>query len=183
MLFLLQKICNAIFKISTTQTMRTNYINDRNEIEEIIRACKTCYVSMCNNDVPYVLPMNFGFDGECVVLHSAQHGRMWETLKKNPKVCINWTLGEELAWQNEHVGCSYRVKSKSVLMEGKVEFIEDYDEKVRMLETTMAQYSTKKFSFNAPAVKNVGIMRIHIDEISAKEFGAKAVTPWTKNKN
>jgi uncharacterized protein len=52
---------------------------------------------MSENDSPYVLPMNFALDGESVILHSAQSGRMWETLKKNPKVCINWMVGEDLA--------------------------------------------------------------------------------------
>lgn len=135
---------------------------------------------MADNNMPYVLPMNFAWEDNTIILHSAQHGRMWETLKKNPKVCINWTLGEELAWQDEHVGCSYRVKSKTVLVEGTVEFIDDYDEKERLMKATMAQYSTREFSFNAPAIKNVGIMKVHVDKITAKEFGAKAITSWMK---
>ena len=133
---------------------------------------------MSENDVPYVLPMNFALDGKVVILHSDQSGRMWETMRKNPKVCINWTLGEDLAWQNARVGCSYRVQSKSVLVEGAVEFTDDYNEKERCLHLFMAQYSDRKFKFNAPAVKNVGIIKVHIEKISAKEFGAKAVTSW-----
>lgn len=158
--------------------MRTLNIEEKTEIEKIIKSCKTCYVAMSENDVPYVLPMNFALDGEAVILHSDQSGRMWEMMHKNPKVCINWTLGEDLAWQDVRVGCSYRVKSKSVLVEGTVEFIDDYDEKERCLHLLMAQYSDRKFKFNAPAVKNVGIMKVIIEKISAKEFGAKAVTPW-----
>ncbi len=158
--------------------MRTVNIEDRTEIEQIIKSCKTCYVAMSESDEPYVLPMNFALDGDAVILHSDQSGRMWETMHKNPKVCINWTLGEDLAWQDVRVGCSYRVKSKSVLVEGTVEFVEDYDEKERCLHLLMAQYSDRNFKFNAPAVKNVGIIKVHIEKISAKEFGAKAVTPW-----
>ena len=160
--------------------MRTLQIENRAETEEIIKSCKTCFVAMSLNDEPYVLPMNFALDGDVVILHSEQSGRMWETLHKNPKVCINWTLGEELAWQDVRVGCSYRVKSKSVVVEGTVEFIDEYDEKERCLHLLMAQYSDRKFKFNAPAVKNVGIMKVRIEKISAKEFGAKAVTPRTK---
>ena len=158
--------------------MRTLFIENREEINEVIRACKTCYLAMSENDRPYVLPMNFALDGNTVILHSAQFGRMWETLKKNSNVCINWTLGEELAWQDERVGCSYRVKSKSAIVEGNVEIVDDYDEKVRCLELLMAQYSDREFEFNPPAVKNVGIIKVKIQHISAKEFGAKAVTPW-----
>ncbi|MBW6536223.1 MAG: pyridoxamine 5'-phosphate oxidase family protein [Mariniphaga sp.] len=158
--------------------MRTVNIEDRTEIEKVIKSCKTCYVAMSENDVPYVLPMNFALDGDAVILHSDQSGRMWETLHRNPKVCMNWTLGEELAWQDERVGCSYRVKSKSVLVEGTVEFVDDYDEKERCLHLLMEQYSDRQFKFNAPAVKNVGIIKVLIEKISAKEFGTKAVTPW-----
>lgn len=155
--------------------MRTLFIEDRNEI---IRSCKTCYLAMSVDDSPYVLPMNFALEEDYVILHSAQSGRMWETVQKNPKVCINWTLGEELAWQDARVGCSYRVKSKSVIIEGEVELIDDYDEKYRLLEVLMKQYSNRDFKFGKPSVKNVGILKVKINEISAKEFGAKATTPW-----
>jgi uncharacterized protein len=128
---------------------------------------------MSADDVPYVLPMNFALDGDAVILHSAQSGRMWETIKKNPKVCISWNRGEELAWQNERVGCSYRMQSQSALVEGTVEFIEDLDEKERCLHLLMAQYSDIEFKFNTPAVNNVGIIKVHIQKITAKEFGAK----------
>jgi nitroimidazol reductase NimA-like FMN-containing flavoprotein (pyridoxamine 5'-phosphate oxidase superfamily) len=158
--------------------MRTLFIENREEINKLIRTCKTCFLAMSENDRPYVLPMNFALDGDAVILHSAQSGRMWETLQKNPNVCINWTQGEELAWQDERVGCSYRVKSKSAIVEGSVEIVDDYDEKVRCLDLLMAQYSDRDFKFNSPAVKNVGVMKVHIEKISAKEFGAKPDTPW-----
>ena len=160
--------------------MRTHFIHDRKEIDTILKQCKTCYVAMSVDDVPYVLPLNFAMDGDRVILHSAQHGRMWETIKKNPKVCINWTLGEELAWQDELVGCSYRVKSKSVIVEGTAEIVEDMEEKERIVKKFMTQYSDLQFKFNAPAIRNVGILLVPIEKITAKEFGAKAETPWNK---
>ena len=158
--------------------MRTHFIKNREKIEEVIRACKTCYLAMSVDDRPYVLPMNFALDGNTIILHSAQEGRMWESILKNPQVSINWTLGEELAWQDVQVGCSYRVKSKSVLVEGNVEIIEDYDEKYRCMQLMMAQYSDREFKFGEPSIRNVGVFKVHIENMTAKEFGAKAVTPW-----
>jgi len=158
--------------------MRTLFIQNREEIDNIVRACKTCYLAMSDNDFPYVLPMNFALDGNTVIMHSAQSGRMWETLKKNQNVCINWIIGENLAWQDVKVGCSYRVKSKSVLVEGKIEFVDDFDEKTRCLQLLMSQYSDGEFKFSKPAVENVGIIKVAIEKISAKEFGAKPVMPW-----
>lgn len=155
--------------------MRTLVIENREQIDQIIRSCKTCWLGMSVNDIPYVLPMNFALDGDSLILHSAQSGRMWETLKQNRKVCINWTVGEELAWQNVKVGCSYRVKSKSVLVEGKVEFVDDFEEKTRCLQMLISQYSDREFKFSKPAVENVGVIKVVIETISAKEFGTKAV--------
>lgn len=128
---------------------------------------------MSDNDTPYVLPLNFGIDGNNVILHSAPHGRMWETLKKNPKVCIIWTLGESLAWQDEHVGCSYRVQSKTVMVEGEVQFIDDYDEKERLFLQFMTQYSDLTFKFNAPSIRNVGLIVVPMTKLTAKAFGEK----------
>ncbi|PIF06621.1 MAG: MFS transporter [Draconibacterium sp.] len=158
--------------------MRTLNIENRADIEKIIDKCKTCYLAMSANGMPYVLPMNFALDGNNVVLHSAQSGRLWDTILKNPRVCINWTLGEELAWQNERVGCSYRIKSKSVIVEGEATIVSNYDEKYRLLHVFMKHYSDGDFNFNRPSVENVGIIRVAIEKISAKEFGAKAETPW-----
>lgn len=153
--------------------MKTHFIQERSEINAILKQCKTCYVAMSDNDVPYALPMNFGLDGERIILHSAQKGRMWETIKKNPKVCISWALGEGLAWQDQQIGCSYRVQSKSVIIEGTVEIIEDFEEKERLLRQFMAQYSDLTFKFNAPAIRNVGVFIVPITRLTAKVFGAK----------
>ncbi len=160
--------------------MRTIRIDHREEIDQIIKSCKTCFVAMSDGDQPYVLPLNFALDGDTVILHSAQSGRMWETLKRNPKVCINWTLGEEIVWQDLPVGCSYRVKSASVVVEGVAEFVEDYGAKLRCMELIMAQYSDLSFSFSEPSIRNVGVIRVRISHISARRFGARAVTPWRK---
>lgn len=158
--------------------MRTLFIKEREEIDKIIQECKTCFLGMSQNNIPYVLPMNFALDDNNIILHSAQSGRMWDTLKENPNVCINWIVGEELKWQNVRVGCSYRVKSKSVIVEGKVEIIDDFDEKIRCLELLMKQYSDREFKFSKPSVENVGIIKLAIEKITAKEFGVKPDMPW-----
>ena len=158
--------------------MRTLNITDKQEIKRIVKECKTCFVSMSLSDFPYVLPMNFAFENDEVILHSAQSGRMWDTLRANPRVCINWTLGEELAWQDKRVGCSYRVRSKSVIMEGTVHFIDDFEEKYACLKMLMAQYSDLPFNFSDPSIKHVGILKVIPEKVSAREFGAKPEMPW-----
>jgi len=131
--------------------------------------------------MPYLVPMNFALEEDGIILHMAQTGRKWSILDKNPNVCINWISGEKIAWQDIQVGCSYRVKSKSVIVEGQAEQITDFSEKEECMRKIMAQYSDLSFTFSAPSIRNVGVVKVRIKEISAKKFGAKAVTSWNRN--
>lgn len=159
--------------------MRTVFIEDQKDIDAIIKACKTCFLGLSDQEnTPYVIPMNFGYHDGIIYLHSGQEGRKWDLMKSNPKACVTFMLGEELAYQDEHVACSWRVKSRTVIAEGTIEFIEDFDEKEKILHILMKQYSPKEFKFNAPAVRNVGVFKLNAHTIKAKEFGAKAITPW-----
>jgi len=154
--------------------MRTIQIKNKNETEQVIRMCRTCFLAMCDQEQPYVVPMNFALDGETVIMHSAREGRKWETMRANPRVCLTWVYGEEIAWQDYQVGCSYRVKSKSVIAEGWVEVVDDFDEKVKCMEKLMAQYSPLTFSFSRPSIENVGVFKVHIKKLEARDFGVKA---------
>ena len=161
--------------------MRTLTIENRDEIDQIIWSCKTCFLSLCENNIPYVVPMNFALDDNFVILHMAKSGRKWNMLTQNPNVCINWISGEKIAWQDVEVGCSYRVKSKSVIVEGTAEIVEDYQEKLDCMQKIMAQYSPLTFKFSQPSIKNVGVVKIKILAISAKKFGTKVIMPWNKD--
>ncbi|MDD4777345.1 MAG: pyridoxamine 5'-phosphate oxidase family protein [Fermentimonas sp.] len=156
--------------------MRTITLEEQEQIKSIIQKCKVCYVGMSDEKgVPYVLPMNFGFLGNIIYLHSAQEGKSISILDKNPKVCITFCTEPELVWQNEEVACSYRVRSESIICNGEVVFEEDYDEKVKALDIIMRQYSDRDFNYSEPSVKNVKIWKVDIQEISAREYGVPGV--------
>jgi nitroimidazol reductase NimA-like FMN-containing flavoprotein (pyridoxamine 5'-phosphate oxidase superfamily) len=54
---------------------------------------------------------------------------------------------------------------------GKIQFIEDMDEKEAALKLFMKNYSDREFKFSAPAVKNVAVWVIKVDEMTGKSFG------------
>ncbi|MDD2298283.1 MAG: pyridoxamine 5'-phosphate oxidase family protein [Fermentimonas sp.] len=156
--------------------MRTITLEEQEQIEGIIKKCKVCFVGMSDEKgVPYVLPMNFGFRGNVIYLHSAQEGKSISILDKNPNVCITFCTEPELVWQNEEVACSYRVRSESIICNGEVAFEEEYDEKVKALDIIMRQYSDRDFNYSEPSVKNVKIWKVDIQEISAREYGVPGV--------
>lgn len=152
--------------------MMTVTVEERALIDEIITKNKICYVGMVDdNAMPYVIPMNFGYADDIVYLHSAQEGRSIDILKKNPNVCITFCTDSVLTYQNEEVACSYRMKGSSVICKGKVIFEENFDEKVKVLNIIMKQYTDKVFTYSVPAVNNVRIWKVIVDSLSTKVFG------------
>lgn len=152
--------------------MRTRFIQSQEEIDAIIAKCEVCYVGMTDTDgFPYVVPFNFGYKEGVIYLHSAQHGKKIDILKKNPSVCIVFSADHKLNFQSEQVACSYSMHYRSVQAFGKVEFIDDTDEKVSVLNTVMAKYTSKDFSYNPPSIREVCTYKIKVERFSGKVFG------------
>lgn len=152
--------------------MITVTVEERELIDQIITKNQICYVGMIDSDgMPYVIPMNFGYDNDIIYLHSAQEGHSILSLIKNPDVCITFCTEPSLTYQNKEVACSYRMKGASVICRGKVFFEENFDEKVKALNIIMKQYTKEAFTYSTPAVNNVRVWKVEIDSISTKVFG------------
>lgn len=152
--------------------MRTRTIEEQEQIEAVIRECKVCYLAMNGRDgIPYVVPMNFGYENNVFYLHSGPEGKKLELLAADNRVRLIMNTGEELTFQHPDVACSYSMVSKSVMCTGKVEFIENFDEKIKALDIMIRHYTQRSFGYSAPAVKHIRILRIAAENITCKTFG------------
>jgi nitroimidazol reductase NimA-like FMN-containing flavoprotein (pyridoxamine 5'-phosphate oxidase superfamily) len=152
--------------------MRTRTISDKKEIGEIIRQCQWCHLGMADTDgSPYVLPMNFGFRDDVIYLHGAQHGKKIEILKRNPRVCIQFSTGHELRYQSEQVACSWSMRYRSVICYGTVQFLSDPDEKVKALDIIMSQYADRDFRYNDPSIREVNVFFVKVERFEGRAFG------------
>ena len=161
--------------------MKTVEIKDQKHVEEIIAGCSVCFVGMTDlNGNPYVIPMNFGYRDGVIYLHSAPTGSCIEMLKHNNQVCITFCSHPELVYQHEQVACSYRMMAQSVICRGRVNFLEELEEKREALNILMAQYVDREFTYSDPAVRNVKIWEVPIDEVTAKDYGVPQLRGGTK---
>jgi nitroimidazol reductase NimA-like FMN-containing flavoprotein (pyridoxamine 5'-phosphate oxidase superfamily) len=152
--------------------MRTTIITDKIEMESIIDQCDICFLGMVELDgSPYVIPMNFGYCNGDIILHSAPEGKHLHLVENNNKVCVTFCSDRKLVYQHPDVACSYSMLSKSVLCKGKVSFIEDLNEKAETLNSMMSKFSDRKFKYSTPALANVKVWRIKVEEMTAKAFG------------
>lgn len=153
--------------------MKTIIIEDKQRVEEILSRCDICFVGITDLEGnPYVIPMNFGYRDGVIYLHSGPTGSSIDMLAHNSRVCITFSIDHELVFQHPKVACSYRMKAKSVICRGNVGFIEEMDDKREALNILMQHYSSREFIYSDPAVRNVKIWEVPIDNVTAKEYAA-----------
>ena len=117
-------------------------LGDKN-IAKIIGQCTTCHVAMmddANADVPYVIPLSFGYNLKDGVLelyfHCAHVGKKLDCIRKNPNVAFSMCVENRIEI-HEDVYCKSGRFYASVVGQGKAEIIEDVAEKCRGLSLLM----------------------------------------------
>lgn len=123
------------------------------------------------NNLPYLLPFNFGYANGTIFLHSGKEGLKIDILRKNPSVCIAFSTDHKLRFQNEEVACSYSMRYRSVLAFGKVEFIEETEQKIENLNIVMGHYTNRKFSYNPPSLREVCTYKVVVEKFTCKIYG------------
>ncbi|HER24916.1 MAG TPA: pyridoxamine 5'-phosphate oxidase family protein [Candidatus Atribacteria bacterium] len=130
-----------------------------------------CRVGMCWQDMPYVIPMNFGYRNNNIFLHSASEGRKLDILRNNNKVCIEFDIDVELV-QSPKV-CKTSMKYKSVLIFGKAVILKDMVEKKQALDIIMHHYndhnSSSLFHYSEDVLEKVTMVKVKIEEMTGKE--------------
>lgn len=141
-------------------------------MEEIIRKCQVCHIAMVDLDgLPYVLPFNFGYEENTIYFHSGKSGKKMNILTNNLNVCVEFSTDYLLRSQNEKVGCSYTMKFRSVLAYGKVEFIDDPEQKTRIMNIIMKNYAAGEFKYNPPSMNEVCCWIVKINKLEGKING------------
>ena len=142
-------------------------IHDREELESILKSGEVCRLGLCENNVPYIVPMNYGYYDRTLYFHSAKKGRKIDILKKNSYACFEIEVGNEIV-KNEKA-CSWAARFKSVIGYGELEEVHERDEKVKGLSLLLKQYSGKEaWEFPEDAVEKVLVLKLRIDTMSGK---------------
>lgn len=151
--------------------LRPRILVKKEEMEAIINEATVCYAGMADGQAPYVLPMNFAYEPGSVYLHADTKGLKLDILRRNPSICLNFNIGNELFYRHKQVGCSWGMKFRSVNVFGTVTFVDDYPEKYRIMKMVMHKYSGEDFEFSEPSIKNVVVMKVTIEKMTGKVYG------------
>jgi uncharacterized protein len=144
-------------------------ITDNLEIEAIIQKAKVCRLGLAENDIPYIVPVFYGYKDNALYIHCAKTGRKADMIKKNNKVCFQMDLDTKIR-NRDKIACQWSASYRSVIGYGEALFLEEFAEKKQALDIIMKHYSQQaNFAYSNEAVNEVAIIRINITSLSGKQ--------------
>ena len=116
---------------------------------------------------PYIVPLNYGFCDDFIIIHCAGEGKKIDLMKENNKVAFNVAVDAEVV-RNEEDPTKFTMKYKSVSGRGIAEFIEDAKEKREALEIMMGHYRGPKGPITEEKLGVTAVIKIRITEMTGK---------------
>jgi uncharacterized protein len=145
-------------------------ITDETVIREILEKSSVCRIGILDGDLPYIVPMNYGFADGALFFHTARVGKKIDLLHKNKRVCFEIEYAAEIISQEQ--SCSWSTRYRSVIGYGILEMITDAGEKKKGLDVIMAHNGKKESNrYHEPYVARIVILKLTIDQISGKQSG------------
>lgn len=147
-------------------------IKDMDTIESILKEAQVCRIALCDNDNPYIVPMNFGFKDNCIYIHSACKGRKIDIINKNKNICFEVDIKEKIV--KSEITCNWGMKYYSVIGSGKAEFIENIEGKREAFDIIMQKYSvndSESYEYSETTLNKTAVIKIEINEITGKKSG------------
>jgi nitroimidazol reductase NimA-like FMN-containing flavoprotein (pyridoxamine 5'-phosphate oxidase superfamily) len=145
-------------------------ISEISDLELIISESDVCRVAFADNNIPYIVTMNFGYSGgakPCFYFHCANEGRKLEMIKKNNFVCFELDTDHEL-YKGEQ-GCDWGMKYSSVVGYGRISILRVREERIAGLNCIMSHYSDRNdFSYDERILGNTTLLKLDIDEMTGK---------------
>jgi nitroimidazol reductase NimA-like FMN-containing flavoprotein (pyridoxamine 5'-phosphate oxidase superfamily) len=144
-------------------------ITDRAEIDAIIRSAKVMHLALSDNNIPFLVPVFYVYDGTSLYFHSARVGTKMEILKRNNTVCFEISIDH--GFIEDVQPCDFEAKHRTVIGIGKATLVEDEAEKIKALDQIVAHFSQKKFEYPQANLNRTAVVRIDIESIKGKKHG------------
>ena len=145
-------------------------ITDPAAMESIIRRSMICRLAMAEDNLPYVVPLCFGYRDRALYFHCAREGRKTDILRKNNRVCVEFDIDQELVTAEDP--CKFDMNFRSVIGFGKAYLLEDREEKRKGLEAIMQHYAGKSFSYPDEIVGKTMVIKVEVESLTGKKAGS-----------
>lgn len=155
---------------------------------KIIDKAQYGVLSMIDGQIPYGLPLSLVRSEDTLYFHSAKEGRKVNVLENNSNVSIvfvgdknipeNYTYDELEEMNNDpskainFISSVFTTEYESAIVTGKVQKVEDRDEKIKAMRIICEKYTPSKMKYFNSAI-NAGLNRTNVYKIKIENITAK----------
>jgi len=116
-------------------------IKNREIIENMLESIEYGTLAICHKNRPYSIPLNFVNLGDFIYFHGSKKGRKIDILQENSfasfSVVENFSLIASFFSSKDGLACPATQFFKSIIIDGSVAFVEEYEEKVEVMQALM----------------------------------------------
>lgn len=141
-------------------------ITDKTVLEELLKRARVCRLGLYDGEWPYVVPLNFAYDGGHLYIHSAPKGRKMDILRDHPRVCFEVDTEVELVAGERP--CDYTTKYKSVIGLGQAVLLTEAAEKLDAIKILMRRHGGPEEGFRPEVLPITAVIRIDIESMTGK---------------
>lgn len=141
-------------------------ITDRAVIDEILRRHSVLYLAMQDEGRPYVIPITYGYDGECLYFHCAAVGRKIDLITAHPQVAF--AVEAEYEVKAGEVACGWGFAYACVIGEGVAEIVAAHDEKKHGLDVLMSHFTPEPQTYKDGGIEGTTVIRVRLTALSGK---------------
>lgn len=115
------------------------------EIDELLSKAPFGRLALAEREDPYIIPLSYVYVNKAIYFHSWHEGKKIEIMHNNPKVCF------EVDEYEGDIG-----KWESVILKGVAEDVNDYDEKIMIMQAFFKKYGMPDINTHGLMTKKIG---------------------------
>lgn len=151
-------------------------ITDFSMIQNLVENCHVLRLAMFDEEFPYIVPTNFGYEfiqtNLICYIHGAKQGKKIQCIEKNPKIALEMDDKHRLI-EYDRNAAKYSFAYQSLIGLGQAEIITDYTEKVHAFELLMQHETGKSLDQYNPlpehTVNGTSIIKITLESYTCKQ--------------
>lgn len=146
-------------------------ITNKEAIEEFIAEEQILRIAFYDDGDIYIVPINYGYLYEngkySFYFHGAKAGRKFELSKSKP--IVGFEIDGRYKLLENEMACDYSATFQSVIGTGRLQLVDDIEEKKIGLNALMKQTTQRlEWSYDDKMLEAVAVFRLDVHKISCK---------------
>ncbi len=138
------------------------------EIQQILKSNNICRISYAEKNIPYITVMNYGYSNNKLYFHCANEGRKLNIIKSNNFICFE--ISDSIDLKKGEFACDFTISFRSLIGYGKMEIVNNFEEKEKALNILMNQLTGKnKWTYEEKMINGVTILCLEIQSVTGKK--------------